>query len=56
MALWRFLPSGQRDVLFGSGGVVLGAAGTYARALTVERSTGEVRCFSYRTGAWEAEC
>lgn len=27
-----------------------------ARALTVERSTGEVRCFSYRTGAWEAEC
>jgi prepilin-type N-terminal cleavage/methylation domain-containing protein len=27
-----------------------------ARALTVERSTGEVRCFSYRTGSWEAEC
>ncbi len=27
-----------------------------ARALSVERSTGEVRCFSYRTGAWEASC
>lgn len=36
MALWRFLPSGQRDVLFGSGGVVLGAAGTYARAVAVD--------------------
>ena len=27
-----------------------------ARALTVERSTGEIRCFSYHTGTWEAEC
>jgi prepilin-type N-terminal cleavage/methylation domain-containing protein len=27
-----------------------------ARALTVERSTGEVRCASYRTGSWEAPC
>lgn len=26
------------------------------RALTVERATGEVRCFSYRTGAWEGSC
>jgi prepilin-type N-terminal cleavage/methylation domain-containing protein len=26
------------------------------RALTVERSTGEVRCLSYRTGSWEASC
>lgn len=27
-----------------------------ARALRLERSTGELRCFSYRTGAWEASC
>jgi len=26
------------------------------RAITVERATGEVRCFSYRTSAWEAAC
>lgn len=26
------------------------------RAITVERATGEVRCFSYRTSAWEASC
>lgn len=26
------------------------------RALTVERATGEVRCFSFRTGAWEDAC
>lgn len=26
------------------------------RALTVERATGEVRCFSYRTGSWEDAC
>jgi len=26
------------------------------RALTVERATGEVRCHSYRTGAWEGVC
>lgn len=26
------------------------------RALTVERATGEVRCFSYRTGSWEPAC
>ena len=26
------------------------------RAITVERATGEVRCFSYRTGSWEAAC
>lgn len=26
------------------------------RALVVERATGEVRCLSYRTGAWEASC
>ena len=29
---------------------------TGARALSVERSTGEVRCFSYRTGSWETSC
>lgn len=27
-----------------------------SRALTLERSTGELRCFSYRTGAWEPSC
>lgn len=26
------------------------------RALTIERSTGEVRCYSYRSGNWEASC
>ncbi len=26
------------------------------RALTVVRATGEVRCYSYRTGSWEASC
>ncbi|MDT8368568.1 MAG: prepilin-type N-terminal cleavage/methylation domain-containing protein [Longimicrobiales bacterium] len=27
-----------------------------ARALTVERSTGAVRCYSYASGAWEPAC
>jgi len=27
-----------------------------ARAVTVERATGEVRCFSYRTGSWMSSC
>jgi hypothetical protein len=27
-----------------------------ARALSIERATGQVRCFSYRTGAWEEAC
>lgn len=27
-----------------------------SRAVTVERATGQVRCFSYRTGSWEASC
>lgn len=26
------------------------------RAITIERATGEVRCHSYRTGAWEDAC
>ncbi len=26
------------------------------RALTIERATGEVRCYSYRTGSWEESC
>jgi Tfp pilus assembly protein FimT len=26
------------------------------RALSVERATGEVRCYSYRTGSWEPSC
>ena len=26
------------------------------RALAIERATGEIRCFSYRTGAWEESC
>jgi type II secretory pathway pseudopilin PulG len=26
------------------------------RALSIERATGEIRCFSYRTGAWEESC
>ena len=26
------------------------------RAVTVVRSTGEVRCYSYRTGSWETVC
>lgn len=26
------------------------------RALTVERATGEVRCYSYRTGEWKGSC
>lgn len=26
------------------------------RALSVERATGEVRCYSYRTGTWEPTC
>ena len=26
------------------------------RAVTVERATGEVRCWSYRSGAWEGSC
>ena len=26
------------------------------RALSVERATGEVRCYSYRTGTWEPSC
>lgn len=28
----------------------------HTRAIRVNRSTGEIRCFSYRTGSWEAEC
>lgn len=27
-----------------------------ARALEVTRSTGEIRCFSYRSGSWEGTC
>ena len=27
-----------------------------ARAVTVERATGETRCLSYRTGSWETSC
>lgn len=34
----------------------MSAESVATRALTVERSTGEVRCFSYRTGTWEAAC
>lgn len=26
------------------------------RALTIERATGEIRCFSYRTGSWADTC
>jgi Tfp pilus assembly protein FimT len=26
------------------------------RALTIERATGEIRCYSYRSGSWEAAC
>lgn len=26
------------------------------RALSVERATGQVRCYSYRTGSWESTC
>jgi hypothetical protein len=26
------------------------------RALTIERSTGEINCYSYRTGSWEESC
>lgn len=26
------------------------------RALTIERATGQVRCYSYRTGLWEPSC
>jgi type II secretory pathway pseudopilin PulG len=26
------------------------------RALGIERATGEIRCFSYRTGTWEEAC
>jgi prepilin-type N-terminal cleavage/methylation domain-containing protein len=26
------------------------------RALSIERATGEIRCFSYRTGSWEESC
>jgi hypothetical protein len=26
------------------------------RGLTVERSTAQIRCFSYRTGSWESAC
>ncbi len=29
---------------------------TSVRALSLERATGVVRCYSYRTGAWEATC
>lgn len=29
---------------------------TAARAVTIERATGVVRCFSYRTGSWEEAC
>lgn len=27
-----------------------------SRAVSVERSTGQVRCYSYRTGSWEGSC
>jgi prepilin-type N-terminal cleavage/methylation domain-containing protein len=27
-----------------------------ARAITVVRATGQVRCYSYRTGSWEGSC
>jgi len=29
---------------------------TSVRAITIERATGVVRCFSYRTGSWEPTC
>ncbi len=34
----------------------MSASAEGVRALTVERATGEVRCFTYRTGAWENSC
>jgi len=34
----------------------LSGASQGVRALTVERATGEVRCFSFRTGSWEDAC
>ena len=33
--------------------------GTYAehsRAMEIERSTGRIRCYSYKSGAWEEKC
>jgi prepilin-type N-terminal cleavage/methylation domain-containing protein len=30
--------------------------GTRARAMVVTRATGELRCYSYRTGSWEESC
>ena len=27
-----------------------------SRAVSIERATGQVRCFSYRTGAWVTSC
>jgi prepilin-type N-terminal cleavage/methylation domain-containing protein len=27
-----------------------------SRAVTVERATGQVRCYTYRTGSWEVSC
>lgn len=34
----------------------LAASAEGVRALTVERATGEIRCYSYRTGAWRDAC
>ncbi len=34
----------------------LAGSASSVRALTVERATGAVRCFSFRTGAWEVSC
>ncbi len=34
----------------------LAASSESVRALTIERSTGQVRCYSYRTGSWEESC
>lgn len=34
----------------------LSASPESVRALTVERATGEIRCYSYRTGSWEDAC
>lgn len=28
----------------------------HTRAIRINRATGETRCYSYRTGSWEAEC
>lgn len=28
----------------------------HARAIQIERATGRIRCFSYKTGSWEEKC